>query len=541
MSEPRNQAPAPGAVALHEGAPARALLDDASFIDAWARLYRASARASAFQSPEFVTAWFRHYPDQYLPWLLVARRLDGELDAMLPLAHDRRSGALVVAGAHQAEYQAWLGRGDGAAEFLDRAWRIIRARLPGATLTFKYLPAAFAAQVTSLASSPLRNRIEIVPRRRPLMQLSVERIEESLRKKGNKSKLNRLARLGEVRLERLRSAEALGRWFDDIITHYDVRQGATHDSCPFHSDPHKRPFHLALAEHPERLHVTVLSVGGRFAAAHIGAITDDTVHLGIIAHSPFYAEHSVGKLQLLLLGRHLAQEGFKTFDLTPGDDPWKERFADAHDEVYELRMFPSTFARLRAAAPGKAMGLAKRAAAVFGITPARVRGWQASRRRPANGAAAAAGAFECWRRSDAIVPGTAREPLARDALGDLLLCPEPARRVFLATALERLEQGEHVYTRTQNGKLLYCAWVQSAQDAPALLHDVQSTDAAALEELLAANLAKLPTPILVRVGSEAAHVIAALQRLGFERAAADCGSPTNTASSGGAAQSREDA
>ena len=108
----------------------------------------------------------------------------------------------------------------------------------------------------------------------------------------------------------------------------------------------------------------MLSVGGKFAAAHIGAITNDTVHLGVIAHSPLYAEHSVGKLQLLLLARHLAGEGFKTFDLTPGDDPWKERFADAHDDVIELRMYPNAMARVRAMAPRQLLALAKRAAGV---------------------------------------------------------------------------------------------------------------------------------------------------------------------------------
>src|SRR5439155_342808 len=216
--------------------------------------------AVAFQSPEFVGVWYSHYRDQFAPWLIMQRGTDGELLALLTLAHDQRAGTLIVAGGHQAEYQAWLARSDRSEGFIAQAWHAIRKRLPATTLTFHYLPPTFPRGAWMAA--PLRGLIEPSVRRRPLMQLLPERVEESLRKKSNKSKLNRLAKLGEVRLERLRSAQALDPWFDEIVTHYDLRQGATHDSCPFQTDAQKRAFHLALAEHPELLHVTVLSVGG---------------------------------------------------------------------------------------------------------------------------------------------------------------------------------------------------------------------------------------------------------------------------------------
>jgi CelD/BcsL family acetyltransferase involved in cellulose biosynthesis len=510
-------------VSLHESERAWELLRDPSFIAAWRRLHALAEGATAFQAPEFVATWYRHYESDFIPWLLAHNTPDGDLRGLLTLAYNPRDSALIVAGGHQAEYQGWLARAGEAGAFLAQAWRTIADRVPTAALNFKYLPAALLRGAG--VPSALRGLVELRARRRPLMRLMPERIEESLRKKGNKSKLNRLARVGEVRLERLRTAQALEAYFDEIIAYYDVRQGAMHDACPFRSDAHKRAFHLAWAEHSDSLHVTVLTVGGRLAAAHLGAITDGTVHLGIIAHSPQYAEHSVGKLQVLLLARHLAEEGFETFDLTPGDDPWKERFADAHDEVYELGLYRDRLARLRATAPDRAMAAVKRGAAIFGVTPERLRGWRARWRAPVAAAPSAMESSECWRRDDPLTAVVSGGGVTRGAVGDLVLMPDgpqsPARRQYLTEALARLERKEHVYTETRAGKLRYCAWSRRAEDPTggnaALLYDIQGLDDAAVDALFEQNLAMLETPALVQIPAAAGNLARVLDRLGFER------------------------
>jgi CelD/BcsL family acetyltransferase involved in cellulose biosynthesis len=514
-----------GSVSLYEGAQARQLLNDTEFIAAWRRLHGLSQGATAFQSPLFAVPWYQLYENEYSPWLLTQRGTDGELNGLLALAHDKHAGSLIVVGGHQAEYQGWLAQANCSTIFLAEAWRAIRARLPAVTLNFKYLPPALPRD--AWLSAKLRGLIEPLARRRPLMRLDPERIEESLRKKGNKSKLNRLARLGEVRLERLRSAQALEPYFDQIIAHYDMRQGAAHDSCPFLTDTHKRALHLAWAEQPELLHVTILSVGNRLAAAHIGAISGDTVHLGIIAHAPLYAEHSVGKLQLLLLARHLAQEGFKTFDLTPGDDPWKERFADEHDEVYELRMFASALARLRATVPRRVATVAKGGARVFGITPDRWRRWRERGRTWIAGGSSTPDTNECWQRERNVMLAKPAGALALDAVGDLLFVPTPrTRKQFLTNALTRLERKEHVYTEVHGGRLRYCAWSRRTEDpthgSAVLLYDIQSFDDEAVDTLFEQNVALIKTPVFVQVPAGAAKLGGVLRRLGFELTTSGC-------------------
>lgn len=516
------------AVSLYESQRAWGLLGDPAFVAAWRRLHALTEGATAFQAPEFVATWYRHYEDEFVPWLLMRRRADGELRGLLTLAYDARDGALIAAGGHQAEYQGWLAPPDEADVFLARAWHAITERLPKATLNFKYLPSALLRGVGVPAT--LRGLAELRARRRPLMRLTPERIEESLRKKGNKSKLNRLARVGEVRLERLRSAQALAAYFDEIIAYYDVRQGATHDARPFHGDAHKRAFHLAWADHPDSLHVTVLSVDGRLAAAHLGAITNGTVHLGIIVHAPRYAEHSVGKLHVLLLARHLAEEGFETFDLTPGDDPWKERFADAHEEAYELRLYGDRFARLRATAPERVLTAVKRGAGIFGVTPDKLRRWRARWRMPVAAASSGSESREYWRREEPVTAVARDQGVKRDAVGDLVhVSADPqasARSQFLTEALSRLEHNEHVYTEVRAGKLRYCAWSRRAEDAmggrAVLLYDIQALDGEAIDALFEQNLAMLETPALVQIPATAANLARVLRRLGFERASIEC-------------------
>ena len=58
------------------------------------------------------------------------------------------------------------------------------------------------------------------------------------------------------------------------------------------------------------MHVTVFKAGDRLLGAHIGVRNKDEVMLGVVAHSPFLAEHSPGKLHILQLGLMLHNQGF---------------------------------------------------------------------------------------------------------------------------------------------------------------------------------------------------------------------------------------
>jgi hypothetical protein len=320
------------------------------------------------------------------------------------------------------------------------------------------------------------------------MHVDVSAIDAALRKNSNKSRLNRLSRLGETRLERIMEPGELGPIFDEICRDYDFRQGAVNGCCPFREDERKRDFHLGLMRHGGLLHVAVLRVGDRVAAAHLGVRSGRMVSLGVITHSTSFANHSPGKLLILLLGRSLAQEGIETFDLTPGGDAWKERFANAHDEVALLTVHSNLRRAVSRRAGRTAAAVSKHVLSRFGITPQRVRSAVLGASRiTVSGIAAKAQRLLGDRREmriyridaadvAAVIGRVPDEPMKVDDVGDLL-CFEPSeswhtRRSFLAAALVRLEGGEHVYTHVENGRLVHHGWLIERQ-AESFVSEVQ--------------------------------------------------------------------
>ena len=161
--------------------------------------------------------------------------------------------------------------------------------------------------------------------------------------------------------------------FDRIIEFYDARRMDVNGSAPFRNDPLKLEFHLAMMRCPNLLHVTVMTVGNQIASAHLGVCGRGEVQLGLIAHNPEFEKHSPGKFHILFLARMLMQEGYRQLDLTAGGDPYKERFANAHDDVHTLRVFPSGFGRTTAAIAAGLEKPARKTLDLLHVSPARAR------------------------------------------------------------------------------------------------------------------------------------------------------------------------
>jgi len=471
------------AVSVEVGSAALELVGNATFRQHWSSLQASCPWATAFQGPEFVGAWYNTYRDEYEPVLAYEMDRVQGLTGLLAMAAPRDGQGVVHAGGRQAEYHSFLAMPDQGDAFAQRALEALRRRYPAGPIVFRYLPPGAPLGWTA-SDSPLARLTLVVTHRRPLMQLGDGvGLTNSLRKKSNKSRLNRLKRLGEIRFERIRTRSSLQAVLDPIIRAYDLRQGAVHNSVPFADDARKREFHLRLMEEPDLLHVTVLRAGETLVAAHLGIRSGHTLHLGIIAHTPSEARHSPAKLHLYLLGKHMLEEGLTTLDLTPGGDEYKDRFANEHDTVHEVTVFATRRAFARRKAIRTISRAAKQILGLLHIDIRRLRALLAGlaqkkwRALPVSIAKATSRAvyrhreFRVYRFS-ATGP-TARDPrhiVAKDQVGHLLLYAESAawrsRKQFLATALARLEDGQHVYTVAESGRLLHWGWlIESQADA----------------------------------------------------------------------------
>jgi hypothetical protein len=93
-------------------------LADESFVREWDQLYDKCPWATCLQSSAFVRIWFDNYRAHFYPVIVSQRGEDHFLIGLLVLAASEGQRRLVVAGAHQAEYQAWLARPEDSGDFI---------------------------------------------------------------------------------------------------------------------------------------------------------------------------------------------------------------------------------------------------------------------------------------------------------------------------------------------------------------------------------------------------------------------------------------
>ena len=454
---------------IRAGDEAYLTLEDSRFQKEWQALYQQCLWSTPFQTHQFVNTWYKTYRDKFEPVLLSESASDGSLIGLLTLASSRESGQLVVAGAHQAEYQVWLSNPEGGSSFIQKALQKLKALYSVQSLTFRYLPPFTPMSWAAELSHGLHCVVD--KRKRPLLILDdAKKLTESLQKKSNKSRLNRLKRLGNIEFIEVSTSAGLSLTFEQIISYYDLRQAAVHDSTPFAEDPLKKMFYLALMEVPNILHATVLMVGKEAAAAHIGLRDKDKLYLGVFAHSPFLAQHSPGKIHLLMLGERLARENYTALDLTPGDDPWKDRFATAYEDVCVTTVYFNYVSFVRHRTKMKTKAAAKNGLRLFGLTPTSVRSSlevlmtkfraltvQRMQRNDLN-----LRLYTFKRENISKLPRT--KPLMnKNHIQSLLNFLPPGfdrtRKNFLNNCLARLEEGCQVYTYVEQGVLLHYAWM----------------------------------------------------------------------------------
>lgn len=454
------------------GKSAHQVLDDVQFMSAWQRLYTRSQHATVFQSPTFVSVWYQTYRVNWEPVIVRSVDSKGEMVGLWLLAYSPKQQELVHAGGHQAEYQVWLTLPGADAIFLESAWLALKHQLSFETLRFKYLPAiAIVDALRNVAA--LNGCLTVRTHIRPLMTIDLADIKSSFAKKSNKSRFNRLKKLGVIEFRRLSEPDEVEAVFDEFIDCYDFRQGAINHVTPFREDPLKREFHVNLfAASLEETYFTVTYLNGRAIAGFWGATHRQIVHLGMLVYSPFFAAHSPGKLHIMQLCERLFEDGKTVLDLTPGGDPWKERFANSHDEVAELIFYRSKPARRRADFIQGGRQWAKRWLARVGVQPANLQRVLMSMRssqptailRKVRSQVYVNREYRVYRGDRAFGARFASDVrVSFNAISDLL-CFDPieswqSRDAFLSSALSRLENGESVYTICINNCLAHYGWM----------------------------------------------------------------------------------
>jgi CelD/BcsL family acetyltransferase involved in cellulose biosynthesis len=452
-------------------------LADSTFRLAWENLYQKCPWATGFQSSRFVTVWYDIYRPQYTPVILSCFDSDGELVGLLALAYATSCKKLVGAGGPQAEYQVWIASTENSDEFMRRALEKLHSEFPGYSLHLKYIPSG--APLEALRSYRSFSRYcQLISYPRPYVLIDAETARKNLKNKGNRYRLNRLKRLGEVSFEKVTGSDRFAPLLDEYIRQYDFRQASMYGCPPFRNDPLKKQF-VSMQFESGLLHATVMRVGDETVSIHLGAKDKKSVLTGM-AHSPKFSSFSPGTLHTDMLCLELANEKIAFFDLTPGGS-YKSRIASHSDEVFEV--YSGNYLAIAGQSLGAnyARTVGRKCIETLGLSPTVVRLALGRLRKKYLGSMQ--GWFQLFRRtrycvyygrvSSWMLPQSAPAP-AKNSLDHLLSYDERTSsktyQEFQHTAMRRLEIGRQVYTSTRDGILLFCVWVNASgeleQDFP---------------------------------------------------------------------------
>jgi len=319
---------------------AQSYLEQDEFIQEWQLLYKNCPWATGYQSVEYVTTWYHLFIKKFSPLLLVSYDEKSKINGLFALAKSLETEEIVVAGNLHPEYRVWLTTPENNQAFLIEILLWLKNNCSH-VLELSYLPHDIKldalSRYTSLAWHCI---IGTQPNHWLRINNDEAWVAEYMRsKKRLKSKLNKLKRMGKLEFKRVTEALELDALLAQIIPLYEFRQGAIHQSMPFHINPLKREFTVKLLQ-KKRLHASVLMLDGEVLAALLCVHGHGKVHLGEIAYSAFHSDVSPGLIHLWLLVESLARDGFQVLDLTPGGDSYKDRFANDQVEVQEFKFYP---------------------------------------------------------------------------------------------------------------------------------------------------------------------------------------------------------
>jgi CelD/BcsL family acetyltransferase involved in cellulose biosynthesis len=328
------------------------ICQDIDAIEAEWRAFEQQADATAFQSFDWLSLWYRHVgqPAGVRPAIVLGRSA-GELVLLLPLAvKPGLVRTLTFLGEDLCDYNAPL-MAPGLSAQLDAVhvaalWNDIRARLRelpqlGHDLVqLTKMPETIGAQPNPF----LHLEVALNPSGAYLTQLAGTWDEfysakrSSATRRRDRTKRKRLAEQGEVRFVTPQDADEGTRTVQTLIaqkTKAFARMGVPN----LFARPGYTAFFLDLATNPRTrhlVHVSRLDVGPIFAA----------INLGLTFHGSYYhvlasyedgevARFGPGAAHLRDLLQYAIEKGCNRFDFTIGDERYKLEWSDTVVKLYD--------------------------------------------------------------------------------------------------------------------------------------------------------------------------------------------------------------
>jgi CelD/BcsL family acetyltransferase involved in cellulose biosynthesis len=325
---------------------------DLTAIEQQWKTFQQHADCTAFQTFEWLSAWQSHIGrrSKTLPAIVLGRTRDGELLFILQLAIETTGlvRRLTWLGSELCDYNAPLVAACFSAHVdADRfvlLWQEIIQRLR-AEPRFRFdlvdlqkMPEMVGAQKNPFLNLPVLanpSGAYVANLGSDWEKFYTEKRSSATRKK-ERRQLKHLAEHGEVRFVDVQEPDDIARTLDTLITqksHAFAGMGVE----DIFARPGYRDFFRAIVTAPGTLaHMSRLDLGSTIAAANLGLRFRGCYYLIVSSyHDGEFTRFGPGRAHLHELMRHAIERGFRRFDFTIGDEPYKRDWSDTELRLYD--------------------------------------------------------------------------------------------------------------------------------------------------------------------------------------------------------------
>lgn len=314
-----------------------------TFAGAWGALLAQTPLGSAFESPEWVRAYWRHLasPRDTLSTTVVFDR--SRPVAIFP-AMLSRSGRLSFIGSPLSNYAGPVYEPDLLEAALSTwsgrlaAMRALRAiDLLGIREGSPFLAAMKAGSLSSWGWPIVVHRYAC-----PEVDLSggwdnvVSRHKSKTRSTWRRY-WRRLSELGDLEFVEHSDPEAIVTALPRLFELFESRWEGKRITGGFQR--HLQPLHLSAAHDlavAGRVLLSTLRMDGRIIAFNYGLRAADTTTCFALAYDPEFSQHSPGLLLLVRILEAAAERGDLSYDFSLGEHPYKALWATGYRSVYRL-------------------------------------------------------------------------------------------------------------------------------------------------------------------------------------------------------------
>ncbi|PIO99109.1 hypothetical protein CJ014_11575 [Pleomorphomonas carboxyditropha] len=315
-----------------------AILSDISTIPAL--LATPGFARTPFQSPGWLDAWFAVFQPSGMDCCVgVIRKAGGGQPLfLLPLVRERCHGMTVLTLPDRgvSDYHSALVSPEFAPdeETMNRLWGALVAMLPAADILSieRVLPDIAAGMRIAHLMRPSRSSAHALPIDADFATLRDRRFDPSTARRLVKNR-RKLEHKGRLTFDFIAGPEA----FADLDSLLDWRRQRFQDVNDDKQTAIQRLFYRRLVEEGSLAKVGRLRLDGELLAGCLGLIEGERILVLVLAYNTRFANWAPGLLMVESCIAAAAAMGLTVFDLTIGDESYKEMFGTDSIALLELR------------------------------------------------------------------------------------------------------------------------------------------------------------------------------------------------------------